>query len=125
MPILSIFNPDILTGGDGNDTIRCEHGGDIIDGGAGSDNLFGANSGGRDTFVLMTDLTTTERNIIRDFELGTDRLGVSDLSVVNELSVMSNANNTASIITNGSGEQVAILTGVTVPGINQLRFVEV
>ena len=118
-------NPDILTGGDGNDTIRGEHGGDIIDGGAGSDNLFGGNSGGRDTFVLMTDLTTTERDIIRDFELGTDRLGVSDLSIVNELSVMSNANNTASIITNGSGEQVAILTGVSVPGINQLRFVEV
>ena len=112
---------DTLTGDSGNDLLRGEGGSDVLDGGTGTDTLLGG--GGRDTFVLSTNLNNNDLDIIRDFNLGSDRLGVSNMSFVDDLSVMNNGTDTASIITNGSGTQVAVLSGVTEITIDDLNFV--
>ena len=114
---------DTLSGGEGADTLRGDAGADVISGGSDVDSIFGGT--GRDTFVLATNLTTSDRDIIRDFTLGSDRLGVYNVSQINDLTVMNNSNNTGSIIANGAGEQVAILMGVTDITFGDLDFVQV
>ena len=114
---------DVIDGGIGHDSITGGGGHDILIGGAGKDELIGQL--GQDTFVLLTDLTTDDRDIIRDFELGTDVLGVSDLAEVNDLSVANNYNNTASIVTGADGQQVAILQNITGVTMSDFDFVEI
>ena len=120
--ILGGGSMDSLIGSSGADTLRGEGGSDILMGGPDSDSIFGGF--GNDIFVLSTNLTTADRDIIRDFDINSERLGLSDLSQVDDLSVISNGDNTASIIINGSGEQVAILGGITGITINDLNFVQ-
>ncbi len=132
---------DWLSGGDGNDFMLADNGNDYLEGSDGRDTLGGGGNddtllgglgidiiygnAGVNTFVLDTSLSNDDRDIIRDFTLGTDALGVSDLTEMNDLSVNNNGGNTASIITGGSGQQVAILVGVTDITISDLDFVEV
>jgi len=74
---------DTLLGGDGNDILRGQDGGDLLDGGAGKDKLHG--NAGSDTFVLAPG---RGRDIIFNFEDGTDKIGLggglsfSDLEIV-------------------------------------------
>jgi len=63
---------DILYGGDGNDKLRGDDGNDILYGGTGRNGLFGGD--GSDIFVLSPE---TDKNVIKDFELGVDFLGLS------------------------------------------------
>ena len=114
---------DYLDGETGNDVLRGGGGKDTLIGGAGSDLLLGNQK--QDTFILMSDLETSDRDIIRRFELGTDVLGVYDLAEVDNLSVRNNSNDTASIITGGNGQQVAILPGVIDITMGDFDFVEV
>jgi len=63
---------DIIYGEDGDDSIRGDEGDDFLIGGAGRDRLFGEE--GADTFVLALG---EGDDIIRDFEVGVDMIGLS------------------------------------------------
>ena len=102
---------DTLNGESGVDVVRGEGGPDILYGGAERDILFGGAD--RDIFVLSTTSNTQDSDVFRDFELDSDRLGISDASVIRDLSVMNNSTDTASIIRDGNGELVAVIPGIT------------
>ena len=89
-----------------------------MNGKAGTDFLSGGE--GRDTID-----GSSGRYTIRDFELDSDRLGVSDMTEVDNLSISNNSDNTGSIIAGNNGQQVAILMGVTDVTIDELDFVEI
>ena len=116
-------NADSLTGASGEDNLRGGEGADVLNGGAGEDSII--TGSGQDTVVLLVNLTTADRDIIRDFDLNSDRLGLSNMSQIDNLSVMNNINDTASIITNGAGEHVAVLGGIIGITMSDLNFVEV
>ena len=64
---------DCITGRVGNDTVYGGAGDDVIVDGSGADSLFGG--AGADIFVLMPGGTT---DVIRDFQLGVDRIDLSN-----------------------------------------------
>ena len=70
---------DILYGGAGNDTLYGQALDDTLDGGTGKDTYSGGT--GSDTFVIRVgdgSTTLSEANVIRDFEDGTDVIGLAD-----------------------------------------------
>lgn len=70
---------DTLTGGAGNDTLLGDGGADRLIGGAGADQLLGG--AGVDTFVFTSSAdsgnTVGRRDVILDFEVGTDRIDLT------------------------------------------------
>jgi Ca2+-binding RTX toxin-like protein len=72
---------DVLAGGSGNDTLDGGDGADVLDGGAGVDKLTGG--AGADTFVVAaagdTGLLVNARDIVTDFQQGTDRIDLSQI----------------------------------------------
>ncbi len=68
---------DTLIGGYGNDSLIGHDGDDILTGGDGADWLRGG--GGADIFVFSTS-DLNERNVVLDFEIGTDLLDFSSIS---------------------------------------------
>jgi Ca2+-binding RTX toxin-like protein len=64
---------NVLSGGDGADTLYGKSGSDMLVGGNGIDNLYGGE--GSDTFVLQP--ASIDRDAVRDFEHGLDRLQIS------------------------------------------------
>ncbi|NJN60360.1 MAG: hypothetical protein HC795_01435 [Coleofasciculaceae cyanobacterium RL_1_1] len=69
---------DLLVGGQGNDALNGETGDDTLSGDFGKDTLTGGT--GADTFVLRSATATTDTaqaDIVTDFELGSDRIGLS------------------------------------------------
>lgn len=65
-------NGDYIFGGGGDDTIRANAGNDLLSGGTGDDQLWGG--GGFDTFIFNDG-----HDEIHDFNLGIDRLIISEL----------------------------------------------
>ena len=74
---------DVLSGASGADQLIGGFGNDILLDGAGSDNLRG--QGGRDTFVLVED---GARDVIQDFQLGLDRIDLTDFNQIGGLGSM-------------------------------------
>lgn len=74
---------DVLAGASGADTLIGGHGNDILLDGANADQLRG--DGGRDTFVLVED---GARDVILDFQLGYDRIDLTDFSQLTALGSM-------------------------------------
>ncbi len=88
---------DVAYGGNGNDTLTGNGGNDLLDGGTGNDNIIGntgidtigggtgadtlTGSGGVDTFKYfgIGDSTTTETDLITDFNNGVDKIDLSGL----------------------------------------------
>ena len=78
---------DVVNGGDGNDLLVGGQGNDVLNGGAGGDTLSGdfgkdtlTGGAGADTFVLRSATATTDTaqaDIVTDFEVGSDRIGLS------------------------------------------------
>lgn len=71
---------DILRGGQGNDKLSGGDGKDVLIGGAGQDRLFGG--AGADTFVFSYashSPKNSNSDVVKDFELGLDRIDFSDL----------------------------------------------
>lgn len=67
------YGDDRLKGRDGNDKLHGGFDNDILDGGKGNDLLVGGQ--GSDTFTFRrSDFRANERDIVADFEIGTDRL---------------------------------------------------
>jgi glycerophosphoryl diester phosphodiesterase len=79
---------DELLGGAGRDRLKGGEGDDLLDGGLGDDILIGG--AGADTFVLAAGNGT---DVIRDFELGTDQIGLDGLTV-DQLSFAQDRNDT-------------------------------
>ena len=68
---------DVLQGGDGNDHLSGGTGADRLTGGAGTDHLWGGTDSTADVFVFGTGSGT---DYVHDFEVGTDRIDLGDLS---------------------------------------------
>ena len=64
---------DVINGSSGNDTLNAGAGDDVLTDGAGRDTLIGG--GGADIFVLAAD---DQADVITDFEVGVDRIDLSD-----------------------------------------------
>lgn len=77
-------NNDLLVGGMGDNVLRGQGGDDILIDGYGRDTLWGGS--GADTFVLGRD---GQRDEIRDFEPGTDRIDLSSVSFLYDSSRLS------------------------------------
>ena len=67
---------DVLAGGNGVDTLNGGAGDDVLAGGAGRDMLTGGD--GKDTFVFRAIDGKAASDTIADFEIGRDRIDVSD-----------------------------------------------
>jgi Ca2+-binding RTX toxin-like protein len=72
---------NVLSGEGGNDVLQGLGGNDILDGGAGNDRLYGG--AGADRFVFAT---RDHHDRIADFQVGVDKIDLSDLSAVTSFS---------------------------------------
>jgi len=89
---------DQLDGGNGNDTLQGGTGDDVLKGGAGNDRLFGGAGNdnltggtGADIFVLAPEVGT---DMIHDFRLGEDQIGLTGGLMLSELSIIQRGNET-------------------------------
>jgi Ca2+-binding RTX toxin-like protein len=103
----------------GNDTLNGGKGSDTLIGGKGSDTLIGGTGRTRDFFVLETGKGT---DIIRDFQNGRDRLGITGEIRLNRLSFERRGNNT--LIGYGN-DDLAIVLGVQPNQITARDFTRV
>ena len=74
----------MMDGGGGNDTLNGGAGDDVIHAGTGADRLTGGT--GADTFVFVADEGADR---ITDFELGVDRIDLSDWGMIYHISALS------------------------------------
>lgn len=74
---------DLILGGDGDEWVEGGGGRDILRDGAGSDRLFGGAEA--DLFVLARDGTL---DVIGDFQLGLDRIDLSDWGTIHSLAAL-------------------------------------
>jgi Ca2+-binding RTX toxin-like protein len=70
---------DTILGGAGRDTLLGEFGIDSIEGGLGRDILFGGAGADLFVFVGVTDSTSANRDLIKDFEDGLDRIDLRQI----------------------------------------------
>ena len=96
---------DVLLGGNGTDTLWGGAGNDLLDGGNGNDLLYGGS--GNDIFVLSR--TGNGTDLILDFSIGQDQIGLSGGLSYDQLSF---SDFLGSTIIRASNNPLAILTGV-------------
>ncbi len=107
---------DTLLGGNGNDTLLGGKGDDILDGGLGNDSLIGGS--GNDIFVLKADRGF---DIIADFTVGQDLMGLSGGLSFNQLAITQNTQGT--IIKNVlTGQELGVVIGVNANAITSANF---
>lgn len=116
---------DTLIGGTGHDTLYGEAGNDLIRGGDGDDFILAwkgndtvSGGAGRDTFVFSASHGT---DMITDFVVGEDRIGLKNGVVFADISVKLNGGN-AEIV--AGGKTLAILNGVTTT-LTEADFVKI
>ena len=117
--LVGLDGDDILIGGAGNDTLNGGKGSDRLIGGKGSDTLIGGKGRTRDFFVLETGKGT---DIIRDFQNGRDRLGITAEIRLNRLSFERRGNNT---LIGYDNDDLAIVLGVQPNQITARDFTRV
>ncbi|EKV01763.1 hemolysin-type calcium-binding repeat protein [Leptolyngbya sp. PCC 7375] len=115
---------DSLYGGDGNDQLLGGAGNDILYGGLGNDILIGDSgdlSGveGNDIFVLQINQGL---DIIKDFTLGQDNLGLSNGLTFNKLSFNQQGSST---VISSINAKIAILEDINANDLNVNHFVSV
>jgi uncharacterized repeat protein (TIGR01451 family) len=104
---------DLLFGGKGDDQIYGDIGNDTLIGGLGQDILFGGPD--VDTFVLPTKAavaTDSLADIIRDFQVGVDRIALTDGLTVSNLILVPVNNNTVIQIA-GNNQILGVVAGVS------------
>ncbi|TAG38159.1 MAG: peptidase S8, partial [Oscillatoriales cyanobacterium] len=104
---------DLLFGGKGNDQIYGDIGNDTLIGGLGQDILFGGPD--VDTFVLPTKAavaTDSLADTIRDFQVGIDRIALTDGLTVSNLILIPVNNNTVIQIA-GNNQILGVVAGVS------------
>lgn len=103
---------DILTGA-GNDYIQTGGGDDLIDAGAGTNTLFGGS--GMDTFTIRKGAY----NVLRDFEVGIDKIQLDNLSMDNLTYVRGTGDQGASVVfIFADGKGIAGITNATIAEID-------
>jgi hypothetical protein len=107
---------DLLSGGAGNDRLIGADGNDSLIGGAGRNILQGG--AGIDLFVLSRKGT----QVIKDFQNGIDRLGLSDKLTFGQLDIVRNGRNT---LIEHNNNIIAILDNVKKSQITRADFVKV
>jgi Ca2+-binding RTX toxin-like protein len=115
--LLGMGGNDALCGGTGNDRINGGTGNDISYGGAGRDVHTGGT--GRDTFVLTLDSGV---DVIKDFQNGRDRLGLSMELNPEILDIVQRGKNT---IVGVGDHRLAVLSNVKADQITAADFVTV
>ncbi|MGG6267981.1 choice-of-anchor I family protein [Leptolyngbya sp. AN03gr2] len=123
---------DIINGLGGNDTLYGLSGDDILRGGNGDDTLFGGigndrlvGGAGRDTFVIRRQ---DGLDVIEDFEVGVDRIGLAGNLRFEQLSIVQGsggaANNTLIQLTRNN-EVLTTLIGVQANQLTRSSFAAV
>jgi Ca2+-binding RTX toxin-like protein len=109
---------DTLKGGDGVDFLYGGEENDLLYGGLGQDRLFGGDDA--DTFVLQAN---GDRDIIKDFTNGEDKLGLVNGLEFGQLTItgLNKGNNT--LITDDQGNKLALLENVNPSSIDVSDFV--
>jgi serralysin len=115
---------DWLDGGDGNDSLYGGLGNDVLIGGSGNDVLVGGD--GNDTFIFKRDdtLFRNDFDIIKDFQVGIDKIVFHDWGYINtslwlQLGNITDTENGAVLKLNSSFNQETILiSGVSSSQIN-------
>ncbi|WP_299694195.1 Ig-like domain-containing protein, partial [uncultured Vibrio sp.] len=110
---------DILDGGEGNDVLRGGSGNDTLIGGLGDDILTG--DSGDDIFKWVDEPLNHHQDVITDFEVGSDRIDLSELlhddetmnDVLSHLSakISDDKQDVELTVTNDQGSQTIILQG--------------
>ena len=101
-----------------NDNIQGGSGSDILYGNGGNDVLVG--NSGADIFVLSSAAGT---DTIRDWNDGIDSFGLSNQLSFSDLSIINNANQTATLITDTTNNQLlAIVNNVSAIDITAEDF---
>ncbi|TVQ17989.1 MAG: alkaline phosphatase [Leptolyngbya sp. DLM2.Bin15] len=108
---------DRLEGGAGNDVLNGGAGNDILIGGRGNDRLIGG--AGRDTFVISRG---DGRDVVVDFERGTDRIGLSGRLSFADLSLIQRGRNT---LIRAGQENLMVVNGISPDDLRQRDFVSV
>jgi 2',3'-cyclic-nucleotide 2'-phosphodiesterase/3'-nucleotidase/5'-nucleotidase len=108
---------DILRGGDGNDVLNGGAGRDTLIGGKGNDRLIGGAD--RDVFVISRG---DGRDVVVDFERGTDRIGLSGRLSFNDLSLVQRGRNT---LIRADGEALMVVNGINASDLTRRDFVSV
>ncbi|MEG4515491.1 MULTISPECIES: hypothetical protein [unclassified Microcoleus] len=107
---------DTLFGGADNDTLTGGKGADLLDRGMGNDSLIGGS--GNDIFALKAG---EGFDIIADFTLGQDLIGLSGGLSFGQLEITQNTQGT--IIKNLlTGEQLGVMIGVSANAITSANF---
>jgi Ca2+-binding RTX toxin-like protein len=104
---------DFLVGSAGNDLLNGDNGSDTLRGGLGSDTLTGGN--GQDVFVFASG---EGMDTISDFQLGTDKIGLTGGLTFGNLSFWGNQIRVGSDV-------LAVLTGVNTNTLTASNFVTV
>jgi len=140
--IFALNGDDTLTGGAGDDRLHGQSGKDMINGEAGDDTLFGGNGfdrlnggdgsdyldgrngiavytggAGDDVFVINNDDSV---DWIRDYELGTDLIGITDGLTYSDLDITGNVNS----FIEANGKRIGVVLGVSPNELSQVDFAE-
>ncbi|BAY24938.1 hypothetical protein NIES2100_47370 [Calothrix sp. NIES-2100] len=121
---------DFLQGDQGNDSLTGGDGRDVLNGGLGVDYLTGGGDtitglDDADIFIVKSfnDLNTDNHDVIQDFQVGTDVLGLVDGIQFGSLTISQNAANTEIRLTSNN-ELLSVLTGITATSITQNSFID-
>jgi Ca2+-binding RTX toxin-like protein len=107
---------DLLVGGSNNDLLRGQSNNDTLDGGSGNDTLFG--EGGTDRFLLRSG---DGRDLIQDYQDGTDKFFLVDGLQFSDLTIVQNINGTEISLTD-TDEILASLNTVAANQLDALDF---
>jgi Ca2+-binding RTX toxin-like protein len=110
---------NVLMGNGGNDSLFGNSGNDVLDGGAGNDTLVGGS--GSDTFMFRMGY---DRDIVRDFQSGIDKVDLQGLGFANGAAVMAAITDQGSYasLVFGDGSQLLFL-GATKASFTQSDFI--
>ena len=117
-------NNDILYGGPEKDYLYGGNGNDTLYGGTGKDTMFG--NAGADIFALEANLDNADRNVIKDFSDGEDRLGLTFGLAFEDLSITNNSSGSSTLIRDvNDNDLLAVINGIDAADITIDDFVNI
>ena len=109
----------VFLGGNGDDLFSGGDGNDRLDGGGGSDTLFGG--AGSDLFVLDAENAGDSldmADLIGDFEVGVDSLGLADGLTADDLTLSSTESGDTVVALQSTGAYLAVLQGISLGDVS-------
>lgn len=122
---------DRLFGGKGNDILRGQNGDDFLVGGGGNDLLYGGSGkdtltggDGNDQFWIVNGAMPDAATTVVDFQLGTDAIGIGNLSGVKSFDALTftHTQDEAGTRILAMGQELAILEGIQPKSLNSSSF---